>query len=248
MNYQKLLKNNCILRLKGKLSTEDGIEAYLNNELSITDEDLLLNTDILCPENLKLLDPGSESDFEFQNSKNIYEAYKQMTPVQATDIRIWTYLTHVIFWDYMKLRRPIEEQPQNKRASYILEHWFVDRVSTAKLLRNDISLLWWTAYLTYDQSRQDPYELTKEAFTMLDYTRHLLPGTQGRNTKFVHAILEFVLDNKNLFSKHKEGKVRFLMRQLNYIAGYKILANLSKQEVKDYLNKYKTQLEDFGPE
>jgi hypothetical protein len=248
VNYQKLLRNNCILRLKGKLSTEDGIEAYLNNELSISDEDLLVNTDIASPDNLKLSDPGSESDYEFQNSKLIYEVYKQMTPVQATDVRIWTYLTHVTFWDYMKRRRPIEEQPADKRASYISEHWFVDRVSTAKLLRNDISLLWWTAYLTYDQDRTDPYELTKEAFTMLDYTRHLLPGTRGRNSNFVHAIFEFVIGNKNLFSHYKEGKVRFLMRQLNYIAGYKIIASLSKQGIKDYLSKYKKQLEDFKPE
>jgi hypothetical protein len=80
---------------------------------------------------------------------------------------------------------------------------------------------------------------------MLDYTRHLLPGTQGRNKKFVQALLEYVVENKPLFSSYKESKVRFLMRQTNYIAGYRVLPTLSKDETKQALNQYHSQLSNI---
>ena len=57
---------------------------------------------------------------------------------------------------------------------------------------------------------------------MLDYTRHLLPGTQGRSNSFRHALLEFVIKNDKLFLKYKETKVRYLMRKVNF---YKFMAS-----------------------
>jgi hypothetical protein len=244
MDYQKLLKNSVVDRLKKDLSAEGGIDTYLNSGIQITDNDLLVNQKLLVSVP-KLYTPKDREDFEFQNAVLVYEAYKMMSPVEATDVRLWTYLTHVTFWDYMKVRRPIQNQPSDKRKEYILEHWFVDKINTAKLLRNDISLLWWVTYLTYDEHRKDPYELTREVFTMLDYTRHLLPGTQGRNKKFVQALLEYVVENKPLFSSYKESKVRFLMRQTNYIAGYRVLPTLSKDETKQALNQYHSQLSNI---
>lgn len=241
MDYQKVLKNHVVDRLKRGLSSDTGVDNYLNNGIQITDNDLLVNQKLLVSVP-KLFVPKDREDFEYQNAILIYEAYKMMSPVEATDVRLWTYLTHITFWDYMKARRPVQSQPSDKRIEYIIEHWFVDKISTAKLLRNDISLLWWVAYLTYDKDRRDPYELTREVFTMLDYTRHLLPGTQGRNRIFVKALLEYVIENKELFTAHKEGKVRFLMRQTNYIAGYRVLPNLSKNETKEALDRYRSQL------
>jgi hypothetical protein len=235
-----------MLRMMGKLASDEGIEPYLNGDINTGDDDMLVNTTLLVPDNIKLHMPGSRDDFEFENSKIIFDAYKTMTPVQATDARIWAYLTHITFWSYMKARRPVNEQPRNKRRSYILEHWFVERIAPAKLMRNDISLLWWGAYLTYDQDRSNPYELTEELFSMLDYTRHLLPGTQGRNKNFTHAVLEFVLENRKLFSQYKESKVRFLMRRLNYIAGYKIFPVLTKGETKAFLERYRKHVKQIG--
>ena len=77
---------------------------------------------------------------------------------------------------------------------------------------------------------------------MLDYTRHLLPGYQGRSRQFTHAVLEFVIENEALFSKNKEAKVRFIMRKLNFIAGYRALATLSKQDIKELIGKYRGEI------
>ena len=181
--------------------------------------------------------------FDLENAKIIFKAYQDMNPMDATDIRMWTYLSHVTYWDYMRIRRPIKKQPDNKKAEYIISHWFIDSLSPGKLLRQDIAMLWWNVYLTYDDTRKNPYELTEELFSMLDYTRHLLPGIQGRNRNFVHALLEFVIENQNLFAKYKESRVRFILRKANYLAGYKSFTALNKEDIKSIFTKYKNELE-----
>lgn len=241
MSYQKLFKSTYVEKLKDNLK-KGNTEAYLKIRFEYDEKEVLENTTILTDyPDLILPEPGNNHDLE--NAKIIFDTYKSITPVQATDVRIWTYLTHVPYWDYMQKRRPVEKQPEEKRAQYILRHWFIQSLNSANLMRNDISLLWWAAYLTYDQNRENPYELTEELFSMLDYTRHLLPGTQGRNNNFVQALLEFVIDNKDVFSTYKEAKVRFLMRKANYLAGYKNFPALPVGAIKTIFRKYIIELE-----
>ena len=136
----------------------------------------------------------------------------------------------------------VSDQPKEKKMDYILGHWFLGKVNANTLLRNDISMLWWIGNLTYDTDRKDPYELTREVFAMLDYTRSLLPGTQGRNRNLAHAVLEFVIDNTKLFSSYKEGRVRFIMRKLNFLAGYKSFPALSKEDIKSIISRYSVDI------
>jgi len=239
MVSQKLYSTYQVEILKRDLQKSGGIDRYLSIESPFSDENCLFNPDIQVSENIELIMPDADGHHDLENSKLIFECYKYMNTVYASDIRIWTYLSHRTFWKYMKLRSPIEEQSEENRVSYILNHWFIQSLNPTYLLRHDISTLWWCAYMTYDQERDNPYVLTEELFTMLDYTRHLLPGTQGRNKHFLQALLEFVSENSKLFSSHKEDKVRFLMRKMNFIAGYKILPTFTKYEIKEMLNSHK---------
>lgn len=228
-----------------KATRPEGWERYSHKSFEVNENETIPNISIKkSPPELKIPEKGKNYDFE--NSKILYEAYKELSPVQATDIRLWVYLAHGPYWEYMRARRPVEKQPIKKRGDYILMHWFVKHVSATYLLRQDISLLWWVSYLTYDEKRSDPYELTKEAFSMLDYTRFLLPGTQGRNSNFTHALLEYVIENNKLFSNNKQDKVRLLMRKSNYIAGYKIFPSLTKLEIKSIFDRYKDDVRKIG--
>jgi len=244
MNPQKIFTQNFIRKLRTALSRNKATELYTKKEFKFELADILTNPRISSLESVNLLMPTGKENFDFENAKIIFEAYKSLTPTQATDIRFWTYLAHVPFWNYMKKRFPIEKQPQKKRGEYILEHWFIDGVSPRNLVRHGISLLWWGTYLTYDSNKKDPYELTRELFSMLDYTRTLIPGTQGRNKNFSHALLEFVLENKEIFSQYKEGRVRFLMTRANYLGGYKILPDLSKAEIKGVFKRYTKEIQE----
>lgn len=245
MQPQKLFTHNFIHKLRRNLAKNKGLESYSKKEFKFEAADVLINPRIQVPDLINPILPKGKENFDFENAKIIFESYKSLTPTQATDVRMWAYLAHTSLWDYMKKRFPIEKQPLKKRGEYVLEHWFIDGVSPRNLVRHGISLLWWGAYLTYDSDRKDHYELTRELFSMLDYTRTLISGTQGRNKNFSHALLEFVRENGDLFAQYKEGRVRFLMTRANYLGGYKILPDLSKKEIKEIFKKYTKEIQEI---
>jgi hypothetical protein len=247
MPNQKIFRLKFLANLIGNLKKNKIDEGYLRNGIKFDDDDVLEVPGFTAPKELKLTLPAGSKKYDFENAVKVFEAYKDLSWTQATDARFWTYLTHVTCWDFVKKRSQIEKSEEGKRGDFILRHYFVVPVNTSQLLLNDISLLWWTAHLTYDSAKRDPYQLTKEAFSMLDYTRHLLPGIQGRNKKFAHAVLEYVSENKELFSKAKEAKVRFIMRKCNYVAGYRVLPSLTKVEIKKLIAKYKREINSIVP-
>lgn len=241
-NYQKLFRSTYVESLLKDLRGKGAYHKYLQPTFDYDSSEIIEKTTVRT-ESPALIKPTGGNLFDFENGKILFEAYRDMNPMDATDIRMWTYLSHVTYWDYMLARRPIEKQPDNKKAEYIIRHWFIDTPNPGKLLRHDIAMLWWNVYLTYDDKRENPYELTAELFSMLDYTRHLLPGIQGRNKNFVHSLLEFVIENPILFGKYKESRVRFLMRKANYLAGYKSFTVLNKSDIKAIFLKYKDELQ-----
>jgi len=218
---------------------------YLEENFKFDDGVVLENKEIVLRKPIELVMPEPEDEHDFENSKIIYDAYKNITPTQATDMRIWTYLSHATFWKYMKAKHQGLEQPEQKKGDYILKHWFVKDADPAEFLSQDIALLWWAAHLTYDETNQDSYELTKEMFMIPDYTKILLPGIQSKNTNFIHALLEFVKERPDLFYKNKEKKLEYLMQKSNYLGGYKVLPALSKSEIKDILKKYENEIKEI---
>lgn len=244
MKPLKLFKNEFVLDNIAKLETNDGVSRYLDDNYIFSESAVLINPNILFPGDVSLLMPDKSGNHDFENAVKIYETYKSFSPTEATSGRIWTYLAHVQYWDYMKKRWPIENQSEDKRGGYIIEHWFLSGSGASNLARHGLAMLWWGAHVTYDKERSDPFELTKEFFSMLDYTRTILTGTQGRSRTFTHALLEFVIENPKLFESQKEAKIRFLMRKSNFFGGYKILPVLSKTEIKNIFKRHESELSD----
>jgi len=175
-----------------------------------------------------------------ENVKMIFDAYRDLPKVQATDVRFWAYLTHVVFWKYMKARTDEKKITKNEKGiRYVLNHWFLQ----GGLERNDVARMWWGAKLTFDKNRKNPYELTEIFFDMLDFTRTIFKSNSGKYPAFLHAFLEYVLENPDLFSSQKEAKVRMLARKMNALSTFKNIALLDKKDIKKIFDKYKDDLE-----
>ena len=97
-----------------------------------------------------------------ENAVRLHRAFANITPVQARDPRLWTRFTHVEFWRYMRARWPVDRYmgDTKKAERYVESRYFVPRAEGRALLRNGMARLWWYAYLTYDDTRATPYELT----------------------------------------------------------------------------------------
>lgn len=233
-----IFTSSALIKIKEELRGRRNIKKYLNEKFVIAPRDTVESSSKVPTKKVFLSDPpgGGKRD-SAENAIKLFEAYSSLTPEDASDERFWTYLTHSDFFDYMKKRTDVEAQKEEKRGKYILDHWFVDPVSPASLMNNDISRLWWVVFLTKTKNEEDPYVLTREVFSMLDYTTHLLPGTQGRNETIRFAVLEFVVENPALFSKDKEAKVRLIMRKLNLRGGYSALSSLDLSQIKSLLKE-----------
>lgn len=208
-------------------SSEEWLDDYLQSVL----EDKTWCIESSIPYIPVKLDTGDgskfESKFDAANAKKIYESLKHLTPVQATDSRIWTYLTHTIYFDYMKVRWMKEDGT----AEGTMKRFFVN--NNQGVIRNGISRLWWYGYLTYDPSREDPYELTDLLLLNQDMAQGLLERKLGNNREWLIMILGCIQKYRNDYPDIiKSEVIQKIMKQINYEGGVTLLDVLSSQELE----------------
>lgn len=194
---------------------------------------------------LTLKIPTSSLDhFDLENSISIYKAFKSLNETQASDARLWTYLTHVNFWEYMRKRWPAEKfedylenlsddsSTKSNQADFIIWRYFLKTSNKRRLLRNGISRLWWYAHLTYDDKRSDPFELTRVLLENQDKAQNLLERSLGSNKKILATVLEFLKLNPSLSREDIRDKIK----ELNLVGGVKNLHLLEKEEILNIIS------------
>ena len=222
MEKQKIFTAGYTRKLKGDVSKETSLKLYDESEFIIDEERVLELPHIYKPDNLfgKL-----RVNDDYVSAVAIYEAYNNLTPLEASDERLWTYLSHVDLFNYLQ-----ERWPNEKSSQYVMDHWFIKTVSQNNLLADNLSGMWWAVYLSIDEGRDDKYELTKELLiNRRDFAFRTL-GTYklGRSKETVIGILEFIKENENLFSTKFEKKSRFITKHLNQIGGIKSIPYFNK--------------------
>src|SRR3989344_7333562 len=160
MERIKVFTTPFLQRLVQRLQSEDIIRGYIAGKAPSFSASDVKDT-VIEIEALPKLDANLTA---FENARVLYEALRGLDRTMASDQRLWAWLAHVPFMDYMAKRWPVADQPKEKRAQYIAQHWFVETQAGRSYLRNSIALLWWGAHMTYDEKRDDPFELTREFF------------------------------------------------------------------------------------
>ena len=170
---------------------------------------------------------------DYENSRIIYEAFKNLSPADADDQRLWVYLTHITFFEYNKRRWSKDSVTERT----VLSRFFYNGTGRGSRTHNGISRLWWTAHLTVRKDEVDEerkWELTKAIFDQQDLQVSLLERTMGSYENVRTAFLEFYLLNKD---KMNGKMIQDLSRDLNNSGGVFILSLLSKDEVKQRLEQ-----------
>ncbi|MDI6756226.1 MAG: DUF6339 family protein, partial [Thermodesulfobacteriota bacterium] len=99
-----------------------------------------LEADIPGAEGLELILPESGRLYDLENTRRVYSTLKHLDRVQATDERLWAYMTHVYYWQYMRCRWPVEGK--NKPADFLRERYFFTSNRDRALTRNGMARLW----------------------------------------------------------------------------------------------------------
>lgn len=228
MEHIKVFTKSFIQQLGQRLQKEDVVNKYIAgkspNFSALDAKDTILKIDTWPKLDINLS--------KFENARILYESLQGMNRTMASDQRLWAWLAHVPFMDYMAKRWSVADIPKEKRARYIIQHWFIETQTGRNYLRHGIASLWWGVHMTYDEKREDPFELTREFFEFYRYT-NILDGSLGKSDIFMHVLLGFILDNPKYFADSKEKKVNALIRRLNFIGAYKILPALDEQSLQN---------------
>jgi hypothetical protein len=187
MNLQ-FMSNRAITQLR------EGIEANRAAYLSGQAETLVgaldgfvLESRIQADEPPKLEMPREGQLCDAENVRRVYQWLHHLTPVQASDPRLWTYLTHGAYANYTAARWPIGAE--SNVLDRVRERYFLEGEGLASLVRNSIARLWWFGYLTRDMNQPDPFELTDVLLSLQDIQMAFLERAIGRSPKILHGSL-----------------------------------------------------------
>ena len=166
-----------------------------------------------------------KSQDDLVNTKLLYDAFKTLTPLQATNKYMWSYLAHVVFKDYV-----IGRWMENARENTIKTRFFV--VGKDGLFDNAISRLWWFGYISYQPSNTNPWSLTETLLLSQQTCTDLIDEAYSRNKEIIQGMLQalknFHEDYPRLaFTTPWRSCVQYINRQggivnLDYIGADKI--------------------------
>lgn len=251
---QKIFKRAAVDKMRNDLRSGNSLESYLKEDFLVSEADLLPSTIavegkppvLATPEN----DPVSA---DLDNAIALHEYYRNLDETQASDPRLWTYLSHVEFrkyslarWGLKVSQEDLEDSTERSRAiSYLLEHWFISG-NDRDLRRHAIARLWWAAHLTHAPwdtdpeffaglKKDDPYHYTGILLFTQDIYQQVLERAMGRSNRILISVLDYLGENQE-FAKSRES-VRRLMKELNLAYGTKKLIMLDYQQLKDTIEK-----------
>lgn len=168
---------------------------------------------------------GKESLTDVENIQRVYNHMKFLSDSQASDERIWAAYTFSEFLDYMRYRW---------KASSIsdLENRYLFGYSVQRsLFRNGVSRLWWIGRFTYDETRLDPYELTRFLCKDQDYIENICGRNIFNNPNVGFVTISALYDAEKAGVVVNRELVREVSRYVNLLAGTYLLDTLSKEEI-----------------
>lgn len=192
---------------------------------------------------LPSLDAAGE---EYSNVVIFYDVFKdKLSPKQASNPYLWAYLTHLEYWEYTNKRWAAE----GMSVETVKQRFFCNTEDGNRIgfLRNAISRLWWIGYLSYQESRRNPYELTKLLTSHSDICQSVIERNFSMNRNVTIGILDAILEINNDpklrdVGLQEKGSTKYEWRDLcKYINRYgavTLLDSLTSDDIKDLSYKY----------
>lgn len=214
--YQKLL-----------VEGEKNIEEIMKNEGLIKESQYEIDDFKLDMSQPK----GKENLTDIENIQRVYNHMKVLSDSQASDERIWVAYTFSVFLDYMKYRWSASN------VNDMENHYLFNYTSQRSLFRNGIARLWWIGRVTYDNTRVDPYELTKFLCRDQDYIESICGRNVFNNPEVGFATLNALFDAEKTGAKIDRYVVREVAKYVNLLSGTYILGIMDKEEIYDKICK-----------
>lgn len=224
MELQKTFKESYVKTLKDNVKSKSSIELYKADSFEIPLNQVKRLAGIYAPNGLEeKLENLAGNDFEA--AKVVYEAYKDISPLLASNEAFWAYITHTSMFHYTQKRWP-EVFESDINVQYILDHWFI---GGSGIMRNAAASLWWTVHNTIDESREDKYELTAILFKNYTFRTNTFGiSTLIRHREAMIGILDFLRKNPEITQNYFEPRGAFISKYFNRLGAVKQLTYLDR--------------------
>ena len=238
MALQTILKKSYIEKIFEDVENGIGLDCFKQDTFPFEEEYLLVTPHVKHPENLLAqLIPTTEGDF--QTATSIYNAYSQLTPLQAYNAQFWDSLSLTDLFPYMQKRWGLKELDDDKLKKAILNHF---AVKTRGVMRHGLGGLWWLVYLTVDNERDNRFELTEMLFK--NYTLRYIRFGVGRVIQHKEAaigILQYIKDNERHITS-MENVANNLTSYFNKLGAVKQLTFLERgffyREMDEHISEF----------
>lgn len=226
MLLQRTFKKNYAESLLEAVRNGQDLDKYAKDHFDYDKEQVVMIPGIAFPEGLlEKMVPTPQGDF--QSAVALYEAYPDLSPLQATDKTFWTYLTHVDLFSYVQARHSKVMDSSFEDSQYIIAHWFFP---DKWMFRHSVASLWWFVYLTIDESRKDDkYYYTRFFFSNYEFRTNLLNFTIARLKEVLFGYFDFLIDYPEIMSQSFKFRNRYLTKHLNKLGGTHLLSILSRE-------------------
>jgi hypothetical protein len=186
-------------------------------------------------------EPETRTESDAANSIALYERLKKLTPVQASDERLWAHLTHTYYWEYMRTRWP---RSRDDSFESIETRWFFKGSAMERLARNGLARLWWGSHATVLPGTPDPYRLTRVLFKNTEVQFGYMERLIGKNRCVLHTCLNFIELNQSRITNclSLSDWARGTGKMLNSIGGVLQLDALKAAEVEKILEDFLAEL------
>lgn len=188
--------------------------------------------------------PGPKSDADktredLINARALYDAFKGLTPLQASNKYMWTYLCHAvpIYRDYIR-----DRWMSDARENTIKTRFFVT-TSGSLLNDNALSRLWWYGYLTYDSKNSNHYALTEILLMNQTICTDVMDTLNRMNFNRIKGILWAIRDFREVIGN--EGITDYFReckKYLNHYAAVTTMDFLEPEEIRDLAYTYMVNL------
>lgn len=173
---------------------------------------------------------AEKSANDLVNVRQLYDAFKTLTPLQASNKYMWTYLCHEIpeYYEYVQKR-----WMKNARENTIRTRFFVTGANSL-LNDNALSRLWWYGYLTYDGTNSNHYELTEILLTNQTICTDVMDTLNRMDPNRIKGVLLAIKAFKEQYGE--KGIIdyfRYCNKKLNRYAAVTNLDFLSFEEIKE---------------
>ena len=229
MALQKVFKESYVETLRSNVTPEK----YRGESFEYDPTEVRLMANVHQPEGLaERLAPNND----LLSAITLYEEYKELTPLSASRMELWTYLTHVDLFSYMQKRFP-DVFSEKGDVKYIQERWFRN---SKGMIRSSLAGLWWSVYCSVDETREDKYELTRMLFQNDNIRTHYFgASTVFRLKEAMIGILEFLVENPDVSGVHFSSRCIYIAQYFNRLGAVKQLAYLDRDFFKNELMKKK---------